>query len=546
MIIFAYSISVLLMVVTPVALAVLLRRRFTAPWFLFLVGSATFIGSQIVHIPLNEWLADIGLLPEAGFTGLPLWRTVIILGLSAGLCEELARAVGYALLRRRRRFEEGMLLGLGHGGIESMVFGGVQVAAVITSLIAMQGVDLTTLSLSADQMTAVTQQMETLNRSPLWAALPFLERCIAMVIHVVLSLLVWRAFARPKSWWYVPLAIVYHALFDAVAVYVAQQTESVAIVYGILLLILAPGVVWAWRMGRKEAGPRPAAAPLRVEWRSFIAATRKELLQQWRTKRVIVVAAVFAFVGMSSPLFAKFMPEIFRSIPGAEQFAGLIPEPSVADVTTQYVKNLQQFGFMIAVLLGMGAIAGEKEKGTAALILCKPLPRWAFVCSKFTAQTLVYILGFLIAMACTFYYTWFLFGPVSIGAFAFCNLLLFVWLMAFVAVTLTGSALTSSLGAAAGVGFGGSVLLMLAGSIPLVGSVMPGALLAWATQVGLGASTGLVASTGPVVATGLVASTNPVVATGQITANGGALVMTIVIVILGVLGAMAAFEQQEL
>ncbi len=522
MIIFVYSIAIFLMVVTPVAAAVLLRRRFTVPWFLFLVGVATFIGSQIVHIPLNEWLADLGLLPKGDFGELPLWRTALIGGMTAGLCEELSRAVGYALLRRRRRFEDGVMLGVGHGGIESMVFGGVQLAAVVTTLLSLQSADLTTLNLSADQITVLTQQLDTLNGSPLLGLLPYVERCIAMVIHVVLSLLVWRAFAKSKSWWYVPLAILYHALFDAVAVYVAQQTESVALVYGLLLLILAPGVIWAWRVGRKEAGSRPATAPLRVEWRSFVAATRKELLQQWRTRRVIVVAAVFAFVGMSSPLFAKFMPEIFRSIPGAEQFAGLIPDPSVADVTTQYVKNLQQFGFMIAVLLGMGAIAGEKEKGTAALILCKPLPRWAFVCSKFAAQTFVYVLGFLVAMACTFYYTWFLFGPVSLGAFAFCNLLLFVWLMAFVAVTLTGSALTNSLGAAAGVGLGGSVLLMLAGSIPTLGTMMPGALLAWASQVGLGAST------------------------DPITANGGALVATIVIVILCVIGAMAAFERQEL
>ncbi|MBN2005728.1 MAG: YhfC family intramembrane metalloprotease [Anaerolineae bacterium] len=522
MIVFVYSIAIFLMVATPVAAAVLLRRRFNVPWFLFLFGMATFTVSQIVHIPLNEWLADVGLLPEGGFGELPLWRTALILGLSAGVCEELSRAAGYALLRQRRRFEDGVMLGVGHGGIESMVFGGVQLAAVITTLLSLQSADLTTLNFSADQMAALTQQMDTLSGSPLLGLLPYVERCIAMVIHVVLSLLVWRAFAKSKSWWYIPLAVLYHALFDAVAVYVAQQTESLIIVYGTLLLILVPGVIWAWRVGRKEAGSRPAIASLRIEWRSFIAATRKELLQQWRTRRLIIVAAVFAFVGMSSPLFAKFMPEIFRSIPGAEQFAGLIPEPTLADVTTQYVKNLQQFGFMVVVLLGMGAIAGEKDKGTAALVLCKPLPRWAFVCSKFTAQTFAYILGFLVAMVCTFYYTWFLFGPVNFGAFAFCNLLLFVWLTAFVAVTLTGSALTNSIGAAAGVGFGGAVLLMLAGSLPTLGSMMPGALLAWATQVGLGTST------------------------DPIPANGGALVATIVIIILGVIGAIAAFEQQEL
>lgn len=522
MTVFAYSISILLMIITPVMLAVLLRRRFSVPWFLFLAGSATFIGSQIVHLPLNEWLADVGLLPSTGtLAGPPLWQTSLIVGLTAGLCEELARTVGYALLRRSRRFEDGLMLGIGHGGIEAMIFGAVQVAAMVTSLLSLQGVDLATLNLSADQMAAATQQMDMLNRSPLWAALPFIERCFAMVAHVILSLLVWRAFAQRKAW-YVPLAIAYHAVFDAVAVYVAQQTESVVLIYGTLLLLLAPGLVWLWRVWRKEASPRPVAASLRTEWHAFIVATRKELLQQWRTKRLIVVGAVFAFIGLASPLLAKFTPEIIRAVPGADQFADLIPEPSVADVMTQYVKNLTQFGFIIAVLLGMGAIAGEKEKGTAALILCKPMPRWAFVCSKFTAQTLVYIVSFLIAALCAVYYTWFLFGPVNVGAFLFSNLLLLAWFVTFVAVTLVGSALTRSVGAAAGVGLGGAVLLMLAGNLPMFGPLMPGGLVAWASQLGLG--------------------TSP----DPVTANGGAVAMALVIIVICVIGAMAAFERQEL
>ncbi len=522
MIVLAYSVSVLLMILTPVLLAVLLRRRFSVPWFLFLVGAATFIGSQIVHLPLNEWLADVGLLPATGsLAGPPLWQTALILGLSAGLCEELARTVGYALLRHWRRFEDGLMLGLGHGGIEAMVFGGVQVAAMVTSLLSLQGVDLATLNLSADQLAAATRQMDMLNRSPLWAALPFVERCFAMVIHVMLSIFVWRAFAQRKAW-YVSLAIVYHAAFDAVAVYVAQQTESVVIIYGTMVLLMAPGLIWLWRIWRKEAGPRPVATLLRAEWTAFIAATRKELLQQWRTKRVIVVAAVFAFIGLLSPLAAKFTPEIIRMVPGGEQFAALIPEPSVGDVMAQYVKNLTQFGFMIAILLGMGAIAGEKEKGTAALILSKPMPRWAFVCSKFTAQTLVYVGGFLIAAVCTLYYTRFLFGPVNSGAFMFSNLLLMAWFMTYVAVTLTGSALTRSVGAAAGVGLGGAVLLMFSGNLPWFGPLMPGSLAVWASQLGLG--------------------TSP----DPVTANGGALAMALVLIVVCILGAMAAFERQEL
>ena len=76
---------------------------------------------------------------------------------------------------------------------------------------------------------------------------------------------------------------------------------------------------------------------------------------------------------------AKFTPQLLTSIEGAEQFADLIPEPTTADAMGQYIKNITQFGFILVIVLGMGAVAGEKEKGTAVMILSKPLARWSFV-----------------------------------------------------------------------------------------------------------------------------------------------------------------------
>ena len=520
----AYTLSVMLMILAPVTAAVLLRRRMQAPWFLFLVGAATFIGSQVVHLPLNDWLTDIGLLPGNNTledAGISLLQTCIILGLTAGLCEELARAVGYALLRRFRRFEHGLMLGLGHGGIEAMVFGGVLTAATLSSLLPLRGMDLATLGLPAAQLAALTQQLAALD-NPWLAVLPLTERLLAITMHVIFSMLVWRAFDRRQGW-YVALAITYHAFANAFLLYMAQQWENFWAIYGLMTLILLPGLFWLWRVGRGEARPeRPSLTPWRAEWAAFLAATRKEFIQLWRVKHVIVVAAVFILFGMLSPLLAYLTPQILGSIEGAEMFADLIPTPTVADAVGQYVKNLTQFGFLMVILLGMGAIAGEKEKGAAALILSKPLPRWAFVLSKFTAQTALYIGGFLVGMLGAYYYTWFLFGPVDLGAFAFSNLLLLAWFMPFVAVTLLGSALTRSLAAGGGVALGGSVALLLTGYLPKIGPLFPGSLLGWATQVGMG------------------------VGDAPIAPQAGALAASGVITLVCILGALAAFERQEL
>ncbi|MDX9954954.1 MAG: YhfC family glutamic-type intramembrane protease [Anaerolineae bacterium] len=518
--ILTYTLAILLMFSLPVVAAVMLRRRVAAPWFLFLAGVATFAVSQAVHLPLNAGLTRLGWLPEqTRASSAPLWRTALLLGLTSGLCEESARALGYALLPRWRRFEHSLLLGLGHGGFEAMVVG-VLAAASLSSLAALRGVDLQTLALSPEQLTALTAQMQVFEQGPLSAALPLLERVLAMTLHVILSVLVWRAFVSRKAIYYLA-AVAYHAVANATLVMVSESTDSVLLTYTVLALLLAPGLWWLVRLWRQAPLSPSPVAPWKVEAAAFLAAVRKELLQQWRTKRVLVVAAVFILFGLFSPLLAYFTPQIVSGVEGAEMFADLIPTPTAVDAIGQYLKNLSQFGFIIAVLLGMGAVAGERERGTAALVLSKPLPRWAFILSKFTAQTVVYAGGFLVAGLGAYFYTVVLFGALDFGLFMAINALLSLWLMVFVAVALLGSAVGGSTGAAAGIGLGGAVALLLAGSLPRVGPLMPGGLLAWAGQ--LGALNGAAAPS-----------------------NGGAIAAAGVLMLLCLLGALAAFERQEL
>ena len=63
----------------------------------------------------------------------------------------------------------------------------------------------------------------------------------------------------------------------------------------------------------------------------FLASLRKELLELWRTSRFIALATVFIFFGLTSPLLAKYIPEILKAVPGGEQFGALVPAPTIAD-----------------------------------------------------------------------------------------------------------------------------------------------------------------------------------------------------------------------
>jgi ABC-2 type transport system permease protein len=538
MLILLYAVSVGLMILIPVALAAALRRFSPAPWLLFGIGCLTFFVSQAVHLPLNQWLADIGLLPAAAASSLPVAQTALIAGLTAGLCEELARAAGYALLRRFRPawldLPGAAMLGLGHGGFESMTFGAVLTAATAGALIPLIGTDLTQLGLPADQLAALRAQLAAFTAHPWNGAYPALERVLAISAQVIFSLLVWKAFRGAgfrRNWFYLPLAVLYHALIDFAAVYgVHFIPDRPALLEGIFAALLIPGYVWAALQFGAYQKEHPAGVPrpkLRGELDVLWTATRKELLQLWRTNRLLVSGAVFLVFGMGSPLLAKLVPDIFQSVAGMEQFAALIPTPTAADAMAQYVKNLTQFGFVLAILLGMGAVAGEKERGVAPMILSKPMPRWAFLAGKFVAQGVLYLGCFALSGAGAYYYTAILFGPPQPENFLLMNLLLWLWLMTFVALALLGSTLGKSTVGAGGIGAVLAVGMLLAGSIPRYGGLLPGALAGWAGQAGAEAA-------------------HAALSAGSSAASGGALASAAAAVVLSLVLAIGAFEQQEL
>src|SRR5579859_484464 len=218
----------------------------------------------------------------------------------------------------------------------------------------------------------------------------------------------------------------------------------------------------------------------------FWATLRKELLEQWRSYRALVVAAVLLGFGLISPLTAKFTPELLRLMPNGDQIAGLIPPPTILDAVAQYLKNMNQFTVILALLLTMGAVTQEKERGTAAMMLSKPLPRWMFLAAKFAALGLTFAVSLALAGAGAYYYTGLLFGPLDLGAWAGVNGLLLVYTLVFVALTLLCSVLAHSQAAAGGLAFGLLIMLAILGALPQVGQYFPGELVAWAGHLIVG------------------------------------------------------------
>jgi ABC-2 type transport system permease protein len=197
----------------------------------------------------------------------------------------------------------------------------------------------------------------------------------------------------------------------------------------------------------------------------------KELTEQWRTGRLPVVAVIFLLFGLASPVLAKYTPEIVKL--AASSIDIRMPTPTINDAVAQVIKNLNQVGMLTAILLAMGSVANEKESGTAAFVLVKPVSRSAFLAAKFSGLALTMAAAVLVCGLAAYLYTDLLFAPLSVLGFAAAGLVILLGLLEIAAVTFLGSTLVRSSIPAAGIGLVALVIAGVGSSLPNVGRFTP-------------------------------------------------------------------------
>ncbi len=251
----AYAVQVVVALGAPLALAAWLRRRTRVGYRLVAIGGATFIASQIVHVPLN-WL--LGLVVPSGDGGVGyVALAAAVAGLSAGVCEEVAR---YVIMRARsdvRDSESALMLGAGHGGIECMIVGALSALALV-NLATIDRVGVEGLGLAPSEAIAASAQLTALTEHPLTPIVGAIERLMVLPFHLAATLIVLAAVVRRRPALLV-VAILFHAALDGVMVFIAARAG----VYAAEIWIGAVGVVSLFviaLLGRSLARPRAVDA----------------------------------------------------------------------------------------------------------------------------------------------------------------------------------------------------------------------------------------------------------------------------------------------
>ncbi|RPI24703.1 MAG: YhfC family intramembrane metalloprotease [Chloroflexota bacterium] len=265
-----YPLSALLAAAAALGIAVYITRKLNLGFRLWWIGAATFVLSQVGHIPFNSLATRLfanGTLPVPSPEWSPLFNAVF-LGLSAGLWEELSR---YAMFRwwakDARSWGKAVLTGAGHGGIEALLFGTGAILLTYFNMVALRGVDLSTVVPPAQVALAQQQVAAYWNASWLASLLPFIERVFAMVVQISLAVIVAQTFIR-RQWFWLWLAVLWHAIIDGIGVYIlytyGAQGNMVYIIEGIvgLIALISLGIIFALRSPEPPEEPSPEQAPI--------------------------------------------------------------------------------------------------------------------------------------------------------------------------------------------------------------------------------------------------------------------------------------------
>jgi len=253
-------------IVFPLALAFYVSRRLHVRWRYFWYGVAVFAAVQLfTRVPLVYVLNNV-LASQLKASQAFLWVWLFLLALTAALFEEVGRYFGYRIFmgKEEKTWSKGVMYGIGHGGLESIVLVGLLSSALsLINILVIQSLDIT--KLPAAQQVTLHDQFATLAAQPAW--LPLLggyERLCAIAFHIAMSIIVLQVFRRGKMRW-LWYAVGLHFLFDFGAVALATglptlttglDSTTIALIVEGWVTLFAVLSLWLIFALRDETAPR--------------------------------------------------------------------------------------------------------------------------------------------------------------------------------------------------------------------------------------------------------------------------------------------------
>lgn len=254
---YIHLLNAILMLVIPAGFALYVTGKWKIGGRYWFVGAGVFILSQVGHVPFN--IAVGKLLNGTSLVSLSHPQQIlfnsIFLGLSAGFWEETARLTMYKWwVKKARSWKEGILLGLGHGGAESILIGLLAMNSLL-QIVAIRSADINTL-VTPERLPSTILNIEKFWSMPWYLALMgSFERILTIPIQLAFSVLVLQVFLKKGTRFYW-IALALHAFVDSTAVMMMYYT-NVYLTEGFVAIIslLCIGLIFKLRTSDRIETP---------------------------------------------------------------------------------------------------------------------------------------------------------------------------------------------------------------------------------------------------------------------------------------------------
>jgi ABC-2 type transport system permease protein len=146
--------------------------------------------------------------------------------------------------------------------------------------------------------------------------------------------------------------------------------------------------------------------------KSFVAFIKKELLDQVRSNKLLILGIIFCAFGIMNPAVAKLTPWLLEMMADSLAESGMtVTEVTVSalDSWVQFFKNIPM-ALLAFVLLQSNIFTKEYDSGTLILSLTKGLERYKVVLAKEIMLCSLWTIGYLLCFGVTTFYNVYYWG----------------------------------------------------------------------------------------------------------------------------------------
>lgn len=180
--------------------------------------------------------------------------------------------------------------------------------------------------------------------------------------------------------------------------------------------------------------------------RQYLAFTKKEILEQTRSGRLLLLTIISGLFGILNPATAKLTPWMMEVLSGQLAEAGMTVTAVEVDAFTswtQFFKNMPM-ALLICLILFSGILTAEYQRGTLVHAVAKGMKRWKILAAKMSVMAALWTAGYLFSYGITYGYNAFFWDNRVVHCLPFAAFCLYLYGMWLLTVLLLASALCRS------------------------------------------------------------------------------------------------------